>query len=74
MQVLAASGLKVPMEEKPRDYITDTPPEGEVGFTVPDTAYYIRRVFEGDLVKVGASVETPVASPATSAKIKKGGV
>ena len=28
MLVLAAPGLKVPMEGKPRDYIIDTPPEG----------------------------------------------
>jgi hypothetical protein len=47
------------MEGKPRDYITDTPPEGEVGFTVVDSAYYQRRVAEGDLVMVPA---TPPAS------------
>lgn len=52
--VLAAPGLKVPKEDKPRDYITDTPPEGEAGFDVPDTVYYQRRVFEGDLVVVEA--------------------
>ena len=52
MQVLAAPGIKVPMEEKPRDYITDTPPEGEAGYTVPDTAYYQRRILDGDLVPV----------------------
>lgn len=44
MLVLAAPGLQVPQEEKPRDYITDTPPEGEAGYTVPDSAYYLRRV------------------------------
>lgn len=52
MLVKAAHGLKVPMEEKPRDYITDTPPIGEQGFTVPDSAYYLRRVTDGDLVIV----------------------
>lgn len=62
MQVLAAPGLKVPMEEKPRDYITDTPPEGEAGFTVPDTVYYARRLLEGDLIEVTAP-----------AKARKGG-
>ena len=62
MQVLAAPGIKVPQEEKPRDYITDTPPEGEAGFTVPDTAYYLRRLSDGDLIEVAAP-----------AKSKKGG-
>lgn len=52
MLVKAASGIKVPMEEKPRVYITDTPPDGEQGFTVPETAYYLRRIADGDLVTV----------------------
>ena len=52
MLVLAAPGIKVPREEKPRDHITDTAPEGETGFTVPDTAYYLRRLADGDLVEV----------------------
>lgn len=52
MLVKAAPGLKVPLEGKPRSYITDTPPDGEVGFTVPDSAYYLRRVADGDLVVV----------------------
>lgn len=54
MQVKAAPGLKVPMEDKPHDYITDT----EVA-DVPDTAYYQRRVSDGDLV-INASVKTTV--------------
>lgn len=58
MLVLAAPGLKVPMEGKPRDYITDTPPEGERGFTVIDSSYYLRRVAEGDLVEVTDTVKT----------------
>jgi len=59
MQVLAAPGLKVPMEGKPRDYILDTPPEGAAAYTVADdSAYYARRVAEGDLVVVdGAAVK-----------------
>lgn len=52
MLVLAAKNIKVPREEKPREYITDTPPEGETGFAVPDTAYYLRRLADGDLVEV----------------------
>ena len=52
MQVLAAPGILVPLEGKPRDYITDMPPEGEAGYTVPDTAYYLRRLTDGDLIEV----------------------
>ena len=62
MLVLAAPGIKVPQEEKPRDYITDTPPEGEAGFTVPESAYYLRRINDGDLVVVAPAI----------AKAKKG--
>ena len=61
--VLAAAGLNVHQEEKPRDYITDTPPEGETGYSVADSAYYLRRIAEGDLVIVDA---------AASVKTKKG--
>lgn len=52
MLVLAAPGILVPKEDKPRDYISDTPPDGEAGFTVPDTVYYQRRLIDGDLVEV----------------------
>jgi hypothetical protein len=52
MLVLAAPGIKVPLEEKPRDYLTDTPPAGEAGYTVPNSAYYLRRVADGDLVEL----------------------
>lgn len=47
MLVKAAPGLKVPMEEKPRDYITDTK-----SVDVPESAYYLRRITDGDLVTV----------------------
>lgn len=53
MQVLATPGVLVPMEGNPRAYITDTPPDGESGYTVPDSAYYLRRLADGDLVVVG---------------------
>jgi len=52
MKVLAAPGIKVPKEDKPHEYITDAPPEGAQCFDVPDTAYYMRRVADGDLVIV----------------------
>jgi hypothetical protein len=45
MLVQAAPGLKVPMEGRPRGYIT-----GPVPVRVPDTAYYVRLVADGSLV------------------------
>ena len=66
MRVLAIPGIKVPQEERPRDYITETPPEGEDAYTVPDTAYYLRRINDGDLIDVDAAAAAPV-------KAKKGG-
>lgn len=52
MQVKAAPGLNVPMEDKPHDYITDAE-----AVDVPDTAYYQRRLNEGDLV-IASTVKT----------------
>lgn len=49
MQVKAAPGIQVPKEDKPREYIADA-----VSVDVPETAYYLRRVADGDLVKVVA--------------------
>lgn len=45
MKVKAASGLKCPMEDNPRKYITDDPK----GIVVPDTSYYQRLVDDGSL-------------------------
>jgi len=59
MKVKAASGLRVPKESKPRQYITETD-----AVEVPETAYYLRRVAEGDLERV----DLP---PATTAKAQK---
>lgn len=53
MQVKAAAGLKVPMEGKPHDYITETD-----AVEVVDSAYYQRRISDGDLIEVAATVKT----------------
>lgn len=45
--VRAAPGLKVPKETQPRDYV-----EGDAPVSVPETAYYLRRVADGDLLLV----------------------
>ena len=49
MFVKAAPGIKVPKEDKPREYITDADP-----VELPDSAYYLRRVADGDLVPATA--------------------
>ncbi|MDP2786607.1 MAG: DUF2635 domain-containing protein [Pseudomonadota bacterium] len=50
LRVKAAPGLKVPMEDKPHDYITDAE-----AVEVPESAYTLRRLADGDLVEVEAS-------------------
>ena len=67
MKVLAAPGILVPKEHNPRDYISDTPPEGSGAYEVPDSAYYLRRIADGDLIDVEAA---PVDVDATK-KAKK---
>lgn len=64
MIVKAAPGLKVPREDKPREYITEA---GAVN--VPESAYYLRRLDEGDLVPGEAATES--AAPAPAAKNNK---
>ena len=53
MKVQAAAGLKVPMEGKPHDYITDAE-----AVVVPESAYYQRRITDGDLVEVVPTIKT----------------
>ncbi|MGX9692925.1 hypothetical protein ACTJNK_21515 [Achromobacter anxifer] len=45
LTVVAAPGLKVPRENKPRSYIA-----GTASVQVPATAYYLRRIQSGELV------------------------
>lgn len=47
MNVIASPGIKVPMEDKPNTYIDET-----VSVQVEDSAYYLRRISDGDLVIV----------------------
>jgi hypothetical protein len=47
MKVIAAPGILCPMESQPRRYITDAE-----AVDVPGTAYYLRRVSDGDLLPV----------------------
>lgn len=50
MNVIAAPGLKVPMEHDPRSYIDETTP-----VDIEVTGYYIRRLADGDLVEAPAA-------------------
>lgn len=58
MRVKAAPGILVPMEHKPREYITDSK-----AVDVPASAYYRRRLADGDLVEAA-----PAAAPAKITK------
>lgn len=49
MKVKAAQGLQCPMEDKPREYITD-----KAVVDVPDTPYYRRLLDDGSLVPATA--------------------
>ena len=53
MNLIAATGLKVPMEGKPHDYITDAE-----AIVVPESAYYQRRITDGDLIEVVPTIKT----------------
>ncbi len=61
--VKAAPGLRVPMEGMPRRYITDAAP-----VTVPDSAFYRRRIADRDLLLVPAKAAAarPEAAPQTA--------
>lgn len=49
MFVKAAPGIKVPRENDPRQYITETEP-----VELEMTGYYIRRMSDGDLLEASA--------------------
>ncbi|HDR9118979.1 TPA: DUF2635 domain-containing protein [Burkholderia vietnamiensis] len=70
MKVKARSGLRVPKEHASRQYITDAE-----AVDVPDTAYYQRRIAEGDLVVEAApAAESSVdvaPAPAVDSSAKK---
>lgn len=71
LKVIATPGISVPMEDKPRSYITDAEP-----VTVPDSSYYQRRLSDGDLVAYKAPVpEASVAElpPLADAALADGG-
>ncbi|VVE14753.1 hypothetical protein PAN31117_04673 [Pandoraea anapnoica] len=76
MKVIARKGVRVPCENHSRKYITDA----KAG-VVKESAYYMRRVFDGDLMVVEdvpqvEAVEAVEAKPDAEAPVttaKRGG-
>lgn len=62
MRVIAAPGLRVPLEGKARQFIEHDPDQP---VDVPDTPYYRRRLASGEL-RV-ASVDSPATTDTTAA-------
>lgn len=60
MLVKAAPGINVPKEDKPREYITDAE-----AVEVPASAYYLRRMADGDLLAAAPAKAKP--APASDA-------
>lgn len=64
MQVIAAPGHRVPLEEDPHRYIEAKPAEG---VDVPNTSYYRRRLATGELLtakKARGGAKQPVQESA----------
>lgn len=64
MKVTAAPGIQVPKEDDPRSYIT-----ADEAVEVPDSAYYLRMLADGDLV-VSAEVTPPAVDDTTKTGAK----
>ena len=57
IRVKAAPGVKVPKEGAPREYITDAK-----AVDVPASAYTLRRLDDGDLVRLMDSAPAPASA------------
>ncbi|EHZ6790447.1 hypothetical protein NCQ93_004098 [Salmonella enterica] len=65
--VKAREGIRVPMENTPRRYITDAKT-----ITVPETAYYLRQIMNGDLVEVlPEQAEQPAITDIPETEVKR---
>jgi len=65
MNVIAAPGIKVPKESQPHSYIDDA-----AVVDVPDTAYYQRRLIDGDLLPAPDDVAAAPALTTAPAALK----
>lgn len=66
MKVKAKPGVQVPREENPRRYVSDS----EV-LEVAETAYYLRRIADGDLERVTEAAPAADAPNAPAADAPK---
>lgn len=66
--VKAREGIRVPMENTPRRYITDAKT-----IDVPETAYYLRQIMNGDLIEVVRGQKQPaeLASATPDNEVKR---
>ena len=65
IKVIARKGIRVPMEDNPARYITD-----KTAKNVPDTAYWRRRLKDGDLLIFTDESDVPAEAPADDAAEK----
>lgn len=63
MKVKAKLGVQVPREDNPRRYLSDSEEQ-----EVSASAYYLRRIADGDLIRVDETPTTQTAKPTTLAK------
>lgn len=59
MKVKAKQGVQVPREDNPRRYVSDSET-----LEVAESAYYLRRIADGDLMQVSEDVPAAVTSEA----------
>lgn len=70
MRVIAAPGLRVPLEGKARQFIEHDPDQP---VDVPDTPYYRRRLASGELLVASVTDTTAVGSAKKAAKANEEG-
>ena len=58
INVIAASGVRVPVEDTPGEVITDATP-----VEVADSQYYRRRIADGDLLRVESVAPSAKSEP-----------
>ena len=68
MKVIAATGLRVPKEGKPREYITDAQAQD-----VEMSAYYVRRMADQELLEVADEQARPTELASKASKATKDG-
>lgn len=63
MKVIAAPGTQCPMEDNPRQYITDTE-----AVEVPESTYYTRLVIDGSLIQMPENAKRDTKEVKTDGK------